>query len=111
MGFPTLFALYSALRATLKERNALLERTSTSPGIPLINSSTPYWTFPNSPIAESGRDSQLPSDADIVIIGGGLSGTAVAKTILENSSHNSSISPIKLVMLEARDACSGATGR
>jgi hypothetical protein len=107
LGFP-IFALYSALKATLKERNALLERTSISPGIPLINSSMPYWTFPNSPIAESGADAQLPSDADIVIIGGGISGTAVAKTILENSSPHL---PIKLVMLEARDACSGATGR
>jgi len=110
MGLP-IFALYSALKATLKERNAILERTSISPGIPIMNSSMPYWTFPNSPIAESGADSQLPSDADILIIGGGISGTAVAKTILENPSHNSSNSPIKLVMLEARDACSGATGR
>lgn len=110
MGFPV-FSLYRALKATLKEHNALSERTSTSPGIPLLNASMPYWTFPKSLIAEYGADTQLPSDADIVIIGSGISGTAIAKTILEDSSHSSSISPIKLVMLEARDTCSGATGR
>jgi hypothetical protein len=47
----------------------------------------------------------LPTDVDIVIIGSGITGASVAKSLLEN--HPS----IRVTVLEARTLCSGATGR
>jgi glycine/D-amino acid oxidase-like deaminating enzyme len=50
----------------------------------------------------------LPNYADVVIIGSGIAGTAIARTLLD---HQYKGSPLRVVMLEARDVCSGATGR
>ncbi|CAH0019833.1 unnamed protein product, partial [Clonostachys rhizophaga] len=47
----------------------------------------------------------LPTTADIVIIGSGLTGTTVAKHCVETWPEK------KVVVLEAREFCSGATGR
>ncbi|KAK7214663.1 hypothetical protein V2G26_002666 [Clonostachys chloroleuca] len=47
----------------------------------------------------------LPATADIVIIGSGLTGTTVAKHCVETWPEK------KVVVLEAREFCSGATGR
>jgi len=107
-------ALYYALKEIINDYRVLSKRISLSPGIPELNSSLPFWTIPNSPIARHGADKELPQDADVVIIGSGISGTAVARTLLElhlqKHEHHTG-SKIKVVMLEARDACSGATGR
>lgn len=99
-------ALYYIVKSAIQDYIALSDRISSSPGIPVQNSSVPFWTVPNSPIAQHGADKELPEDADVVIIGSGITGASIAKTILENSE-----SPIRVVMLEARDACSGASGR
>ncbi|VUC26587.1 unnamed protein product [Clonostachys rosea] len=48
---------------------------------------------------------ELPIKADIVIIGSGLTGTTVAKHCIETWPEK------KIVVLEAREFCSGATGR
>jgi len=41
----------------------------------------------------------------VVIIGSGITGTAAARTLLANSPD------LRVAMLDAREACSGATGR
>lgn len=63
--------------------------------------------MPPSPISDHGSDetAKLPERADIVVLGSGMTGTAFARTIMENNKE------LKVVMLEARGACSGATGR
>ncbi|KAJ9148274.1 FAD dependent oxidoreductase-domain-containing protein [Pleurostoma richardsiae] len=48
---------------------------------------------------------KLPSSADIVVIGSGMSGTLVAKHCIDTWPEKS------VVVLEAREFCSGATGR
>ncbi|GBE83026.1 DAO-domain-containing protein [Sparassis crispa] len=48
----------------------------------------------------------LPTEADVVIIGSGISGALVAFELLKSANPPSSI-----MMLEARELCSGATGR
>lgn len=101
---------YHTVKSTIRDYNALSKRVALSPGIPVQNDSIPFWTVPNSPIARHGEDKDLPPSVDVVIIGSGITGTAIARTILEQLPQNSD-SPIKIVMLEARDACSGATGR
>ena len=51
----------------------------------------------------------LPTTADIIVIGSGISGPSAAYTIL-NQSDKPGISP-EIVVLETRDLCTGATGR
>ncbi|GAV26852.1 hypothetical protein PMKS-000311 [Pichia membranifaciens] len=53
---------------------------------------------------------KLPAETDVVIIGSGYSGTSVACGLLLSKSSVFRKRP-SVVMLEARDVCSGATGR
>jgi glycine/D-amino acid oxidase-like deaminating enzyme len=57
------------------------------------------------PLLDHRTSQTLPSEADTVIIGSGLSGTLVAKHHLETWPSKS------VVVLEGREFCSGATGR
>ncbi|KAF8901023.1 FAD dependent oxidoreductase [Gymnopilus junonius] len=102
-----------AFKGIANNYDTLLARISDSPGLPVANSSLPFWTIPQSPIAQHGKDAPLPQYADVVIIGSGITGTSIAKAILELSEANQqkNTEPLQMVMLEARDACSGATGR
>lgn len=70
-----------------------------------------YW-MPLKPgaLADFQSSSKLPSEADIVIIGSGFSGASVAYHLLCNHESNDP-PPRRIVMLEARQACSGASGR
>ncbi|PVH75269.1 FAD dependent oxidoreductase [Cadophora sp. DSE1049] len=47
----------------------------------------------------------LPSEVDVVIIGSGITGAAVAYRLAQQQSH------LRVAMVEARGICSGATGR
>lgn len=85
------------------------------------------WSSPLSPIANFRSSSNLPTDADVVIIGSGFSGSSVAYHLLVDEkergdkgdgdkkngyySQPSSSAKPRVVMLEARQTCSGATGR
>lgn len=67
-----------------------------------------YWQDPpDKEIADLRTTEELPDRADVVIIGSGISGAAAAWNLLQD---DNSPSP-SIVMLEARQACSGATGR
>ncbi|KAJ7224213.1 hypothetical protein GGX14DRAFT_424682 [Mycena pura] len=100
---------FRAVTAAYEELN---NRIQQSPGIPAPDPTTSYWAIPASPIARHGSDATLPAYADVVIIGSGITGTAFARTLLGFTYKNAGVvdSP-QIVMLEARDACSGATGR
>ena len=93
----------------------LLKRVEKSPGLPVPDPTSPYWTQPPSPIAQRNSSSEgkrLPENADIVIIGSGITGTSFARTVLDHGNGNDVHGKLlHIVMLEARDACSGATGR
>ncbi|KAG1794184.1 FAD dependent oxidoreductase [Suillus plorans] len=85
----------------------LQARIQRSPGLPLPNPSRSFWCYPPSPIAT--HVSQLPTHADFIVVGSGITGTSVVRRLLYSASaegHN-----VRVVMLEARDVCSGATGR
>lgn len=96
------------IKSLIRDYDIVMKRLALSPGIPQPNASVPYWTIPPSSIAQHGKDAELLQRADIVIIGSGITGTSIAKALLELSSPTESI---EIVMLEARDTCSGATGR
>ncbi|THH27943.1 hypothetical protein EUX98_g6242 [Antrodiella citrinella] len=80
----------------------LAERVKETPGFPVPNPTLSFWTVPKSEISSGGP---LPAHADIVIIGSGITGTSFAYNALKLDGT------LNIVMLEARDVCSGATGR
>ncbi|EEQ28349.1 conserved hypothetical protein [Microsporum canis CBS 113480] len=85
--------------STMEER-ALIPVT-----FPRDNPTISYWQDPPDEIADLRSTAELPQDADIVIIGSGISGACIAYNILARSPNT------KVVILEARQACSGASGR
>ncbi|KAJ4410880.1 hypothetical protein N0V91_001809 [Didymella pomorum] len=75
-------------------------------GLPVANPTPSYWHNPKSTLAniDHGRDdSHQPYD--YVIIGSGISGTMIAYNLLKRFPKS------RVLMLEAREICSGATGR
>ena len=76
-------------------------------GFPQPNPTISYWQVSEHPIANHRTTPSLPTSTtfDYVIIGSGVSGAAVAHKLL---SRDPSLS---MLMLEARTAASGASGR
>jgi hypothetical protein len=75
--------------------------------LPLANPTISYWQDPpDATLADYLSSETVPETADTVIIGSGITGSSIAYNLL-----NSSKSAGKVVLLEARQACSGATGR
>uniref|UniRef100_A0A060SWN1 ARAD1A02464p n=1 Tax=Blastobotrys adeninivorans TaxID=409370 RepID=A0A060SWN1_BLAAD len=73
--------------------------------IPITKSRLSLWASEPSRLAQHQSTKNPPSTADYVIVGSGFSGASLAY-------HLSCQHPkAKIVLLEARDACSGATGR
>lgn len=108
-GYLSIMALLQDVSDTSAQFNAVLNRIS-SPALPSTASSVPMWhSDPPFPDLINIRSDKFPSDADIVIIGSGISGASLAYTILTEC-QTLGIAK-KVVMLEARQICSGATGR
>ncbi|KAK1140436.1 sterol homeostasis protein [Aspergillus melleus] len=76
---------------------------------PVDHGMTSFWRSEPHPLDNHRSTDALPDESDIVIIGAGFAGAATAYHCLERS-KSSSQSP-SVVILEARQACSGATGR
>ncbi|GJJ07010.1 hypothetical protein Clacol_001208 [Clathrus columnatus] len=83
------------------------EQETFDPRYPHPNPSISFWLqgTRSSPLL-GFRSKNFPESADVVIIGSGLSGASTAYFLLEGEN-----APQNIVMLEARDVCSGATGR
>ncbi len=88
----------------------LHSRISSDPGVPVQDPTTSFWQqTPLFPDLVNMKSQNLPESADIVIIGSGITGLSVAYTILTELKAMGM--QRQVVMLEARQACSGATGR
>ncbi|KIW18008.1 hypothetical protein PV08_02295 [Exophiala spinifera] len=74
--------------------------------LPVPNPIPSVWTAQPHALDNHGSKATLPTECDIVIIGSGFSGVATAYHILKCYNNEPSI-----VLLEARELCSGATGR
>lgn len=74
------------------------------PGLPVPNATTPFWH--SSPHHLANHQSPWPTDTvDVVIIGSGISGMGLSRTLL-------SLKPdLRVVLVDARALCSGATAR
>ncbi len=73
---------------------------------PVPNSTLSYWRTELHEIDSIRTTEELPQECDILIIGAGLSGVSTAYHLLDGNA-----SPPSIVILEAREVCSGATGR
>lgn len=73
---------------------------------PVANSLTPFWRTELHELDSHRSTTELPEESDLVIIGGGYAGAATAFHY-----YNENDSPGSVLILEARQACSGATGR
>ena len=108
-GISTLTTAFKVLHDLNNDYTALLKRTTSGASTPVPNPTDPYW-MDSPPFPELDNNAEpLPTDADVVIIGTGITGSSAAKTLLELSSESDS--PEKVVALDARKLCSGATGR
>ncbi|KAJ5189011.1 Monooxygenase FAD-binding [Penicillium cf. griseofulvum] len=82
----------------------ILNLVTADPGLPRPNPTQSYWQHVPHALADV-RSSSLPTDRDVAIIGSGITGLSVARSLLERH-------PTATVsVLEARALCSGATGR
>lgn len=92
-----------------------LPRLDQPAALPTPKSSDSFWHTEPSPLLLGHRSTRsLPSTADVVIIGSGITGTSIARHLLKKeggNEENSSSGTPDVVMLEAREACWGATGR
>lgn len=96
--------------------------------LPVPNPTTSYWQAEAaaSPLHDHGQHDALPREAepvDVAIVGSGISGAMAAHMLMQRegetcaASASASLSghprrrPPTVAMLEARRACSGATGR
>ncbi|KAJ7860342.1 FAD dependent oxidoreductase [Mycena leptocephala] len=79
-----------------------------APGYPQPNPSLSFWLqgTRNSLLLGHRTTEALPESTDITIIGSGLSGVATAYFLLTGPNP-----PRSVTLLEAREACDGATGR
>ncbi|KAM0415781.1 hypothetical protein ACHAPT_013242 [Fusarium lateritium] len=76
--------------------------------LPVAGPVASFWNANPKKLDDYRSTSKLPSTSDIVIIGSGLSGVATAYFLLADHPDPS---PPSIVLLEARQICSGATGR
>lgn len=76
--------------------------------MPAENALPSWWRTQLHQLDDYVSSESVPTETDVVIIGAGISGASVAYHMLQQ--HNGP-NPPKIVILEARQACSGATGR
>ncbi|KAF2083496.1 FAD dependent oxidoreductase [Saccharata proteae CBS 121410] len=106
-------------------------RAQTPVTLPVPNPTTSSWQSPPSHLSSHRSTPALPAIADTVIIGSGISGAMVAWNLLSETADAAATSTLEeeeeeegeeeegadnrpqkqIVLLEARAACSGATGR
>ncbi len=78
-------------------------------GKPVENSLLSWWRTEPHPLDNHLSSEAVPEHSDVVIIGSGVSGVSVAYHLL-NDVRDQQRAP-SITIVEARQACSGATGR
>jgi len=79
-------------------------------GLPVENPTTPFWRTELHPLDDLRTTPDLPQQSDVVIIGAGYAGVSIAYHLLKQQDEQSQPHP-SITILEARQICSGATGR
>lgn len=95
--FPDKVAFQAKVRALI----------TADPGLPRPSPTQSFWQLPPHPGVSNIQSPVLPKGTDIVIIGSGITGCSVARSLLEDEP----LGPVHVTILEARTLVSGATGR
>ena len=93
------------LRELDAEYHSFRKRVNLSPGLPAKEPTLPFWTVPPANLP-TRINSALPTHVDVLVIGSGITGVSCVRTLLKKGP-----SGLRVLVLEARDVCSGATGR
>lgn len=115
------------LRTLYNEYSSLLARASSPPGIPVPNPTKAFWQDapPYPELVDIRTATGPPETADIVIVGSGITAAAITRTFLRELERKGVVngaeskaevngsrrSWVRVLVLEARQLCSGATGR
>lgn len=95
---------------SLQQPGAILPKHRKPCSLPSETSSKSFWhSEPSSLLLGHRSTRNLPKYADVVIVGTGITGTSIAHHLLTDGNSNGKKPTV--VMLEAREACWGATGR
>lgn len=86
------------------------DQVVTNSYLPVPNPTTPYWRTELHHLDSHRSTKDLPSHSEVVIIGAGISGISVAYHLSQADSTDGG-SPPSILLLEARQVSSGATGR
>jgi hypothetical protein len=107
---------FLALLSELSESNRVFDelvKRINKPDFPVEQPTRAYWQenplYPSLVNIQSNDGNKLPETADIIIIGSGISGASIAYTILHECEDLKQFK--RVVILEARTVCSGASGR
>lgn len=118
--FKSVRTLITILRDLSNDWSKVAARMRAAPGFPPAKPTLSQWQddppFPE--LVDIQTPGGPPPTADIVIIGSGISGVAIARTVLHELRRKGEELPAagagagrRVVVLEARQLCSGATGR
>lgn len=77
---------------------------------PVADAVLSYWRKQVGPIDNHRSTEHLPARVDVVIVGAGYAGASIVHHIVEECVRSDRPIP-SILILEAREACSGATGR
>ncbi|KAF2769846.1 FAD dependent oxidoreductase superfamily [Teratosphaeria nubilosa] len=80
--------------------------TASNLRLPVPNATKPFWHTKLHHLADHRTTPDLPSEADVVIIGSGYAGAGVSYNLAKSPR-----SPNSIVVLEAREVCSAASGK
>jgi monoamine oxidase len=86
--------------------------TNSSSPFPIPDPTASYWhtTHPNPALSSHFRSTlDLPEEATVIIVGSGITGVFAARKLLRD--NVGIVEGFRVVVLEARDLCGGATGR
>jgi hypothetical protein len=91
-------AVEGVARVSLPEQRASL---------PAPNPTVPFWAASpdDNPLAKEGSQGDLTTDADLCIIGSGITGVGAAYHLSKLAQSSANRKPFKAVILEARDFC------
>lgn len=77
-------------------------------GLPVKESTLPFWRTQLHELDSHRSTENLPLECDLIVIGAGYAGVSTLYHLLNSGDAPD---PSSIVMLEAREACSGASGR
>jgi hypothetical protein len=108
----TLTSAFLLISNLSSDFNQALKRASQSPGLPNPKPTQSYW-LKNPPFPEltNASSSELLKTSDVAIIGSGIAGAAVARSLLHERRRRNINTNEKVIVLEARELSSGATAR